>query len=309
YHFIDLKRTWFDARDYCIKHYHDLANIDSMKENNMVPTNAGGGWTGLSDRVYAWRGVMGNAPNSWRWSATGKINPDAYQNWMSTQPDNFRSQQHCVTMRNGQWTDDNCKSSFPFVCFTGSTEPGLKEFTYVSTSMTWAAAKNHCRQNYTDLAMIQDDAENTAVASVISSSTNVWIGLYRVPWVWSNGKISSFFNWAPGEPDNLDGAEHCAWVHENHQWSDESCSFMGPFFCQQSEVTPDLEFIYVSMSMTWAAASKLCRQNYTDLAMIQDDAENTAVASLVPSTESVWIGLHRVPWKWVKGRRASFINW
>ncbi|XP_055086965.1 galactose-specific lectin nattectin-like [Periophthalmus magnuspinnatus] len=176
---------------------------------------------------------MGNAPNSWRWSATGKINPDAYQNWMSTQPDNFRSQQHCVTMRNGQWTDDNCKSSFPFVCFTGSTEPGLKEFTYVSTSMTWAAAKNHCRQNYTDLAMIQDDAENTAVASVISSSTNVWIGLYRVPWVWSNGKISSFVNWAPGEPDNLDGAEHCAWVHENHQWSDESCSFMGPFFCQQ----------------------------------------------------------------------------
>uniref|UniRef100_A0A3B4AT89 C-type lectin domain-containing protein n=1 Tax=Periophthalmus magnuspinnatus TaxID=409849 RepID=A0A3B4AT89_9GOBI len=122
----------------------------------------------------------------------------------------------------------------------GSTEPGLKEFTYVSTSMTWAAAKNHCRQNYTDLAMIQDDAENTAVASVISSSTNVWIGLYRVPWVWSNGKISSFFNWAPGEPDNLDGAEHCAWVHENHQWSDESCSFMGPFFCQQSEATPDL---------------------------------------------------------------------
>uniref|UniRef100_A0A3B4AUE9 C-type lectin domain-containing protein n=1 Tax=Periophthalmus magnuspinnatus TaxID=409849 RepID=A0A3B4AUE9_9GOBI len=129
--------------------------------------------------------------------------------------------------------DEHTCNCFCLFVVSGLFEPGFKEFIYVSMSMTWAAASKLCRQNYTDLAMIQDDAENTAVASLVPSTESVWIGLHRVPWKWVKGRRASFINWAPGQPDNINGMEECVWVDKNYQWSDESCGFRGPFFCRE----------------------------------------------------------------------------
>ncbi|KAK7910527.1 hypothetical protein WMY93_015211 [Mugilogobius chulae] len=232
YYYINTQMSWFNAQSYCKEHYHNLATIDSTEDFNMLSVYPKQAWIGLSDRVYVWEGVMGGYENSWRWSATGAVNPDGYQNWKTGEPDNNGANQYCVSAQQGKWADRVCTISLPFICFTGLVEIGLK-YTYVSTSMTWSAARSYCKQNYTDLAMILDDSENTAAASVVpSADLAVWIGLYRVPWVWADLKLSSFFNWVPGQPDNLND-EHCVVMDTDNRWRDRDCRLNYPFLCHK----------------------------------------------------------------------------
>ncbi|KAK7910523.1 hypothetical protein WMY93_015207 [Mugilogobius chulae] len=202
-------------------------------EMKLLPKLPSQTWIGLSDRSSAWKGVMRGYENSWRWSTTGAVNPGGYQNWVSGEPNNKNAIQLCVVMQQGQWQDRVCGATLPFICFTELPQVGSKQYTYVSTSMTWAAAKDHCRLYYTDLAMILDSSENSAAASVISSNSIVaWIGLYRVPWVWVDGQSCSFFNWRSPEPDNGEG---CVTIDGDLKWRDEDCMFTNPFLCHQAE--------------------------------------------------------------------------
>uniref|UniRef100_A0A8C6SMU3 C-type lectin domain-containing protein n=1 Tax=Neogobius melanostomus TaxID=47308 RepID=A0A8C6SMU3_9GOBI len=81
----------------------------------------------------------------------------------------------CVFHSEGSSSWDNCP----------------KQYTYISTSKSWEDARSYCRQHYTDLAMIEDESENTAVAAVLVTNQWAWIGLYRQPWRWSDGSDST----------------------------------------------------------------------------------------------------------------------
>uniref|UniRef100_A0A8C6SE84 C-type lectin domain-containing protein n=1 Tax=Neogobius melanostomus TaxID=47308 RepID=A0A8C6SE84_9GOBI len=96
---------------------------------------------------------------------------------------------------------------------------GQKQYFYISTSKSWEDARYHCRQHHTDLAMIEDGSENTAVVSVLVPDEWTWIGLYRQAWRWSDGSDSQFKNWWSGEPNNADRNQHCALEH-GHKWDD-----------------------------------------------------------------------------------------
>ena len=56
-----------------------------------------------------------------------------------------------------------------------------------------------------------------------------WIGLADIfhdeTWVWDHlGKPLDFSNWAPGEPNNLNGLQHCAAIDLSHgAWTDVGC--------------------------------------------------------------------------------------
>uniref|UniRef100_A0AAV2LVT7 C-type lectin domain-containing protein n=1 Tax=Knipowitschia caucasica TaxID=637954 RepID=A0AAV2LVT7_KNICA len=115
---------------------------------------------------------------------------------------------------------------------SGFPRPGFKNFTFVAIAKTWAESRSYCRQHHTDLAMIQDQSENSAVLA-ISSTYQVWVGLYREPWRWSDGSTSSFTNWMNVQPGNSRGIEHCVLENIYHQWNDGVCSQTYPFFCQR----------------------------------------------------------------------------
>uniref|UniRef100_A0A8C6SSY8 C-type lectin domain-containing protein n=1 Tax=Neogobius melanostomus TaxID=47308 RepID=A0A8C6SSY8_9GOBI len=119
--------------------------------------------------------------------------------------------------------------------FTGSTD-GPKQYTYISTRKSWEDARSYCRQHHTDLAMIEDESENTAVASVLVSNQWAWMGLYRQAWRWSDDSDSQFTNWQSGEPNNVGGAQHCVLKFKSHQWNDRSCSNKHKFICHKGEV-------------------------------------------------------------------------
>uniref|UniRef100_A0A8C6SNZ2 C-type lectin domain-containing protein n=1 Tax=Neogobius melanostomus TaxID=47308 RepID=A0A8C6SNZ2_9GOBI len=127
--------------------------------------------------------------------------------------------------------------------FKGSSG-GRKQYFYISTSKSWEDARYHCRQHHTDLAMIEDESENTAVASVLVPNHWAWIGLYRQAWRWSDDSDSQFKNWRSGQPDNY-GNEHCAWEHY-HKWDDAPCSSKRKFV-SPCLTPPPFPFVSVSM--------------------------------------------------------------
>lgn len=69
--------------------------------------------------------------------------------------------------------------------------PILPSFIFVNKSMSWMDAQSYCRQHYADLASVRDEYENQQI-QLISSSRQIWIGLYRGPWKWSDGSSTSF---------------------------------------------------------------------------------------------------------------------
>ncbi|KAK0139332.1 putative C-type lectin domain family 20 member A [Merluccius polli] len=135
-------------------------------------------------------------PNSWRWST---------QNRSQTGYMNFRP---------------------------GSSN---KTYHYINKMLSWESAKNYCRTHHTDLAMIENEVENQQVLST-ATNTYAWIGLYRVPWMWSDGTNCYFIPWWSYEPDNLGGSQLCGVVYKGG-FSDLQCNALRPFICSVRKQT------------------------------------------------------------------------
>uniref|UniRef100_A0A672Y547 C-type lectin domain-containing protein n=1 Tax=Sphaeramia orbicularis TaxID=375764 RepID=A0A672Y547_9TELE len=114
----------------------------------------------------------------------------------------------CLFMKNKM-----CKIRLIFVAEINQTQ---KAYMYISMLKTWFDAQTYCRTHHTDLTLIENAIENAEVYSLIPAQTNVWIGLYREPWTWSDQTRTSFTNWITGLPDNMKGIQHCATESEKH---------------------------------------------------------------------------------------------
>lgn len=64
----------------------------------------------------------------------------------------------------------------------------------------------------------------------------------------------------------------------------------------------------IAEAKSWRDAQSHCRSLSSDLVSIHSAEENTAVTNL-PTSETVWIGLFRDPWKWSSGSHSSFRLW
>uniref|UniRef100_A0A3Q4I203 C-type lectin domain-containing protein n=1 Tax=Neolamprologus brichardi TaxID=32507 RepID=A0A3Q4I203_NEOBR len=102
-------------------------------------------------------------------------------------------------------------------------------------SRSWSAAQSYCRTYHTDLTSIRSKEEKSNITLTLNGSgvQYVWIGLYRDPWAfWSDNTTSTFTNWEPAEPNNLNLVEYCASFHLlSGKWSDGMCSSRVRFFC------------------------------------------------------------------------------
>uniref|UniRef100_A0A3P9KSG0 C-type lectin domain-containing protein n=1 Tax=Oryzias latipes TaxID=8090 RepID=A0A3P9KSG0_ORYLA len=117
-------------------------------------------------------------------------------------------------------------------CISGSQIP-LRQYHYVNRPLNWSEAQ---LENYKDLAMIENQEENTDAQNTKLSNYRVWIGLYREPWTWSDGSKSSFRNWLPNTGlNNINENQHCITENPQHQWADESCNIPWVFVCHQGD--------------------------------------------------------------------------
>lgn len=126
------------------------------------------------------------------------------------------------------------------------TEQNGKTYVYVSTLKTWSSAQAYCREHHVDLAVIESAEENSKVYSAKPGAADVWIGLYRVPWTWSDGSQSTFRSWASGQPDNYGLKQYCVSDHPIYGWNDRSCDEKMTFICHQGKCVtfpPSFRFI------------------------------------------------------------------
>ncbi|XP_046906677.1 C-type mannose receptor 2-like isoform X2 [Hypomesus transpacificus] len=235
--------SWPAAQSYCREHFVDLATVDSMEDmQNML--NQTGLVTG-----YVWTGLTRNrSVSSWKWSLSGsqfyRKGETEYRNWAQPEPITGQPCAALVSNETGVWRDYACTNTYSFVCSHSGNDPGKLKYILVLEPRTWRDAQMYCRQNYTDLASIRNQAENIEIQQLVlgqNSSAIVWIGLFKDDWKWSDQSTSSFRYWGIDQP--LDSNTYdCADTHPHDSWqwfSHDSCSSSKYVICHNgSTKTP-----------------------------------------------------------------------
>ncbi|XP_067449636.1 C-type mannose receptor 2-like isoform X1 [Thunnus thynnus] len=237
YHFVYEPKTMTEAQSYCRDNYTDLATIDNMEDVTILNNTAD-----LSKMVYPeysygfWIGLYDDM-NSWRWSLSDrhfyKPGEAEFRKWYPGEPNNKHSAEHCTQMYDGgQWNNEDCIASFRAVC--SDVRGSNVTFVLINTIMTWTKAQNHCREHYTDLASVRNEEENQKVKDLIPAGQQVWIGLFRDSWKWSDGSNSSFRYWLPSQPN--DGNENCVAANfgRSGRWEDWPCDVKKAFVCYKA---------------------------------------------------------------------------
>ncbi|XP_043117652.1 C-type lectin mannose-binding isoform-like [Puntigrus tetrazona] len=131
--------------------------------------------------------------------------------------------------------------------------------------MNWMSAQKYCRQRYSDLATVDDQADHDQLLKMgkfwlvlyrttgngvfVCSSVNSYV-FYLVTktmswtqaqtwlcsWVFSDGSKSLFSSWQSSQPNNADGIQYCVYTTVNGYWNDWDCSDKLPFMCYESKI-------------------------------------------------------------------------
>ncbi|XP_046723093.1 C-type mannose receptor 2-like isoform X2 [Silurus meridionalis] len=205
-----------------------------------------------------------------------------------------------------------------------------RHYHFIDEYKTWAEAQRYCRENYVDLASVDNAEEELALikSTDIRSSKQTWIGLYddRTSWKWSldddNNDDDAFYqgdeekcfrNWFIQKPGKWDENKLCAiFLSFNGAWQENDCSQVLPFVCFDESRTTSEKYVVVNQYMTWTEAQRFCREHYTDLASVRNENENQNIRSLLSNYFSyyniVWIGLYRTR-SWSDKSNSTFSNW
>nr|XP_046174174.1 macrophage mannose receptor 1-like [Oncorhynchus gorbuscha] len=198
------------------------------------------------------------------------------------------------------------------------------QFHFVNLKKTWTEAQSFCRQNFTDLATIDDDMADMKKLNNTEAdrwSESAWIGLYLINiipidsshGVWSDQSGSSYRNWDSNEPNGpgvgTKGGAFCGEVKSSGKWNDKGCTYTQPFICY------DDELVLVSENKTWSGALWHCRDQNMEMV----SAHNQNIQHWVQqkakkaSTPFVWLGLRYTCtldfWFWVIGEESCYHNW
>ncbi|XP_048092029.1 macrophage mannose receptor 1-like [Alosa alosa] len=138
--------------------------------------------------------------------------------------------------------------------------------------------------------MTEMEKVNHTIHEVSAENGNraAWIGLFKQndPWKWSDGSSSSFRNWKTGEPNNGDKKEFCTKIlNSSGAWNDAGCDHRSHFICYEglgslSSSVPR-QFHVVKEQKNWTEAQQYCREEFTDLATIDNMTEMEKLKSLI----------------------------
>uniref|UniRef100_A0AAR2KVG9 C-type lectin domain-containing protein n=1 Tax=Pygocentrus nattereri TaxID=42514 RepID=A0AAR2KVG9_PYGNA len=118
---------------------------------------------------------------------------------------------------------------------------------FVYEKKTWTEAQRYCRENYTDLATIDNMEEMNRLVNTANGrySGLAWIGLYDDldSWRWSlddeslyKENVTNFRNWYIQKPVNWGGKSMCACIAYDGTWQENSCSSTFWFICYDGNI-------------------------------------------------------------------------
>lgn len=111
----------------------------------------------------------------------------------------------------------------------------MKRYVYYSKGKSWANSQELCRSKHTDMATVSNQADNSDIAALPKTwpPNNVWIGLFKDSWMWSDGSKKPFRYWLP----DSQYWGNCASVAVPHEgrWVKTECNQKSTFVCQGGE--------------------------------------------------------------------------
>uniref|UniRef100_A0A671QJ77 C-type lectin domain-containing protein n=1 Tax=Sinocyclocheilus anshuiensis TaxID=1608454 RepID=A0A671QJ77_9TELE len=118
-----------------------------------------------------------------------------------------------------------------------------RQYHFLSENMTWTEAQRYCRQNYTDLATIDNMEEMKRLIKTVRGTFygSAWIGLYDDlnNWIWplDNAAIErGFKSWFIQQPRNSGGQSLCVYMsYYQGTWGENFCMQTLPFVCYDGE--------------------------------------------------------------------------
>ncbi|KAK6470010.1 macrophage mannose receptor 1-like isoform X1, partial [Huso huso] len=279
YHFVEDRKSWFDAQSYCRENHTDLATIESQEEaDNLSKTRDNG-------KNEAWIGLYRDVKKNWQWS-----NSDAVI------INNLEAAHDII--KKSDITKESCVKLFSSTVSFSECSNASERYILIEESKTWYEAQQYCRENHTDLVSIKCDTEKEKIKNITKDGDKAfWIGLFNNPWKWSDGGDLDFQNWNSGK---LSG-------DENEKCNDSDTAYLICCLLPFSETRES--YILIDQPKTWYEAQQYCRTNYTDLVSIKNNDADKKIKKKA-NGKTVWIGLFNNPWKWShKGEYSSFRNW
>uniref|UniRef100_UPI0037E9152B macrophage mannose receptor 1-like n=1 Tax=Semicossyphus pulcher TaxID=241346 RepID=UPI0037E9152B len=273
FHLVNQLKTFNEAKTFCRQMFTDLASVHNLTEMNklftLVSANTSRAFIGL-ENGGVWR---------WHWSS-----PDQkvdFFNWREGEPQVTNEAACAVMDPSGQWFESGCGTKRSFVC-QGNSDTG--DLIFVAETKSWRNAQNHCRGLSSDLSSIHSPEDNEAVRN-ISVSQNVWIGLFKDPWKWSDGSNSSFRFWKPGQPNYLEGQDCAVGIFKDDgRWNDLRCTGKRNFVCRGARKLLPVTTIQPSTQLS--ASTNLLLTNLTTLLNTSFDVTTTVHVIVTPFNQS-----------------------
>ncbi|XP_037130384.1 macrophage mannose receptor 1 isoform X2 [Syngnathus acus] len=298
FHYIALKKTHEEAKDYCRLTHTDLATINNVADMSDLIASV------PNDTVRAWIGLELGDVSRWHWAwPNQKVD---FFNWKVGNPQGL-AQHSCAAMDSqGEWFESECETKRSFVCHSNSDAPS--NYIFVANTKSWRDAQKHCRDLSLDLVSVNSAEENKEVRNM-STAQNIWIGLFRDSWRWSDGSESSFRYWKQQQPNNRDQDCVAAVFKDGGQWNDLKCGSQHNFVCQGQNL------LLIRENMTWMDALSYCREHYMDLVYITGQRTQDQVAQMAQNATSshVWLGLRYTCtfdlWFWSGSASDCYQNW
>ncbi|XP_028447517.1 galactose-specific lectin nattectin-like [Perca flavescens] len=127
-------------------------------------------------------------------------------------------------------------------CPPGWTPFGSRCFSFYFHAKRWIDAEHFCKSTGGNLASVYSAEEydflKTYINQVTGENRRTWIGGFDSVkeglWMWSDGSIFDYKSWGRGQPDNIDGVEHCLEMNYQDNWNDDSCANVYPFVCSKN---------------------------------------------------------------------------
>ncbi|XP_078607411.1 polycystin-1-like protein 2 isoform X2 [Branchiostoma floridae x Branchiostoma japonicum] len=175
--------------------------------------------------------------------------------WFPRQPNNGHGLQHCAVLTPetnpypNQWRDDDCSYTRGAICERGCptnyTQLNDSCFKAFEDPKTFSESREACAAQGGLLAMSKDRVTNDFLASLMQPDLSYWLGLMyhdaEKKWRWEDGSVydldTDFRNWNPGEPNNMGGQEHCAYLTTRYTWNDYRCHNNFNYICQIQTAT------------------------------------------------------------------------
>ncbi|XP_043117378.1 C-type mannose receptor 2 isoform X2 [Puntigrus tetrazona] len=219
YHFVNIRKNWSDAQRFCREMYTDLATVNNAEEMNSLLRNI----TDVSHDVYI--GLYRSEVFKWHWTLSDSFyNEQIFKNRKNNKAD--INNEGCAVMNsNWQWFNNSCDSKRQFVCFSAEAN---EKYILIRKDTSWSEAQEYCRTFYTDLGnATKNDGKDP------KTMTDVWIGLFKDAWSWSDQSNFSFRFWNINLPKPIGRHRNCTVVMVNRtgRWKSIRCDTTLPFIC------------------------------------------------------------------------------